>query len=83
MSNDVEYCRVINELKSMILLGKGRWLNDPPVSEGQKFTVDVSVLNNVIIERPDLNKHILIGSLSRPQKYPLLRIKKGILTLSL
>jgi len=83
MSRRAEYRRAIKELKVMILLGEGRWLNEKPICGDKKFIVDGSVLNNVIKEHPELNKHILIGFFSSPQRYPLLRYKDGQLTLSL
>lgn len=84
MSKRAEYRRAIKELKVMILLGEGRWLNEKPISCGnKKFIVDGSVLNNLIREHPELNKHILIGFFSSPQRYPLLRYKDRQLTLSL
>lgn len=36
MSKRAEYRRAIKELKVMILLGEGRWLNEKPISCGNK-----------------------------------------------
>ena len=36
MSRRAEYRRAIKELKVMILLGEGRWLNEKPISCGNK-----------------------------------------------